>query len=61
MKQSELITNNLDLNPDSGIHHMWFPVFIFFSLKFLPSGKAMKASLKVFMVNIINEFLSGVK
>ena len=44
MKQPELIEINLNLNPDSGIHHKWFPVFIFFRLKFLPFKKAMKPS-----------------
>jgi len=44
MKQSELITNNLNLNPGYRIHHKWFLVFIFFGLKFLLFGKTMNPS-----------------
>jgi len=44
MKVPELITHNLNLNPDSGLQHKWFCVFIFFGLKILPFGKAMKPS-----------------
>jgi hypothetical protein len=41
----ESITNNLNLNPVPGIHHKWFWVFIFFGLKMLPFGKAIRSHI----------------
>jgi hypothetical protein len=45
MKSIEFITNNFNLNPVPVIHHKWFWGFIFFSLKILPFGKALRSHI----------------